>query len=422
MLVKLRGYEKTAISILITLSLACAGLNFEAQAQEEFAGGNTAGGHGALEHLTTGTHNTALGARALFSLTRQSDNTAIGWQALRDNAANNNTATGARALSNNKTGVDNAAFGENALRENTSASFNTSVGAGALAGNTTGHYNSAVGNDALASNTTGEANTALGQEALLRNTTDAANTAIGRWAMVNHTAGPQNTAVGAYAPSDGTMNRFNTAIGEHSLQLCLGDNNIVLGHLSGRNLTSGNNNIDIGNEGVAVESSTIRIGSANQVRTFMAGISGSTVTGAIVQINAAGQLGTAPSAVRFKEEIKPMGEASEAILGLKPVTFRYKQQVDAQRLRQFGLVAEDVVKVDPDLVVRDKNGEIYTVRYDQVNAMLLNEFLKEHRHVQEQDATIASQQEQIDQLTAGLQKVTAQLEVIKAAPQTALNY
>ncbi|HEU0273406.1 MAG TPA: tail fiber domain-containing protein [Candidatus Udaeobacter sp.] len=378
---------KTVRSIFIVISLACVGLTFRALAQDEFAGGNTGGGHGALEHLTSGVHNTALGAGALFSVTANGNNTAVGWGALRANETSNNTA----------------------------------VGAAALAGNTTGKFNSAFGQGALANNTTGAANTALGEGALARNTTEPANTAIGRWAMLNHVNGQRNTALGAYALEDSETKNFNTAIGAHALQQTAGNRNVALGYLSGRNLTTGDNNIDIANEGVADESSTIRIGSGSQVRTFIAGISGSTVTGAIVQVNAAGQLGSAPSAIRFKEEIKPMDKTSEAIFALKPVTFRYKQQIDSERRPQFGLLAEDVEKVDPDLIMRDKNGEIYTVRYDQVNAMLLNEFLKEHRHVQEQDAIIAEQQQRIEKLAAGLKAVSARLEINRPASQTALN-
>jgi Chaperone of endosialidase len=128
-------------------------------------------------------------------------------------------------------------------------------------------------------------------------------------------------------------------------------------------------------------------------------------------VNAAGQLGTAPSSARFKDDIKPMDKASEAILALKPVTFHYKQEIGSDCTPQFGLVAEDVAKVNPDLIVRDKNGEVYTVRYDAVNAMLLNEFLKEHREVQELKKQVAT-------LTAGLQKIGAQIELRESAPQT----
>jgi hypothetical protein len=380
----------------------------------EFGNGNTAAGLNALANLTTGERNTALGAAALFSLTTADNNTAIGWRALMANTASHNTATGYQALTNNTTGVNNTAIGLDALRENTTARLNTAVGSNALQVNTTGPYNSAVGAGALAHNTTGTANTALGENALFRNTIANANTAVGRWAMVNHVVGERNTAVGAYALAENSTRGFNTAIGSYALQNGAGENNTALGYRSGAHIGTGDNNIDIGNEGVAGENGTIRIGSPSQIRTFIAGISGSVVTGAIVQINAAGQLGTAPSSRRFKEDIKPMEKASETLLSLKPVTFRYKNEIDPAGATQFGLVAEDVEKINPDLVVRDKEGNPNSVRYDQVNAMLLNEFLKEHRKVERLEKQVAA-------LTAGLEKVSAQLEMSKPAPQTVMN-
>ena len=195
-----------------------------------------------------------------------------------------------------------------------------------------------------------------------------------------------------------------------------------MGYNAGNSLTTGSNNIDIGNVGVAAEASTIRIGSGAQTRTFIAGIRGKTtvnVNAIPVVIDSAGQLGTTSSSRRFKKEIKPMDQTSEAILGLKPVTFHYKS--DNTGTPQFGLIAEEVAKVNQDLVVRDENGEIYTVRYEAVNAMLLNEFLKEHRKVEALQANLAQQQKQIEALTAGLQKVSHQLELRKPAPRMVLN-
>jgi predicted ribosome quality control (RQC) complex YloA/Tae2 family protein len=212
-----------------------------------------------------------------------------------------------------------------------------------------------------------------------------------------------------------------------------------LGAGAGGNLTTGNNNIDIGNAGVAAEANTIRVGTGPQTKTFIAGINGAGVIGVAVKVNAAGQLGTAPSSERFKDEIKPMDKASEAILGLKPVTFLYKKELDPEGIPQFGLVAEQVEKVNPDLVARDADGKVYTVRYEAVNAMLLNEFLKAHKKVEEQEATItqlkstvaqqqkdfqataAHQQKQIETLAAGLQKVSAQVELKQRSPQMAVN-
>jgi len=191
-----------------------------------------------------------------------------------------------------------------------------------------------------------------------------------------------------------------------------------LGSFAGSNLTTGNNNIDIGNVGVAAEANTIRIGTqGTQTKTFIAGINGAGVTGVAVKINAAGQLGTAPSSARFKEEIRPMDKTSEAILWLKPVTFRYKKEIDADRSPQFGLVAEDVEKVNPNLVVHDAKGKVYTVRYDAVNAMLLNEFLKEHRKIEAQDRKIREQQATIAELKRGFQDVVAHLKEHEAKIQ-----
>jgi len=203
-----------------------------------------------------------------------------------------------------------------------------------------------------------------------------------------------------------------------------------VGEFAGSNLTIGSNNIDIGNLGVAGESKTIRVGiQGTQNKTFIAGISGTTVPGGVgVIVGTNGKLGTVVSSERFKDAIKPMDKASEAILALKPVTFRYKNEIDPDGIPQFGLVAEDVDKVSPDLVVRDAEGKVYTVRYDAVNAMLLNEFLREHKRNEKQEATIAELKSQVQVLTATLkeqasqiQKVSDQLEISKAAPRVVAN-
>jgi hypothetical protein len=234
-----------------------------------------------------------------------------------------------------------------ALFHNTSGSDNTASGAFALLNNTTGSENTANGATALSGNTTGSNNTADGVEALLINTGNS-NTGSGYFALINNTSGSHNIAVGANA---------------------------------GFNLTTGSNNIDIGNKGLTGEAATIRIGTVGtQTKTFVAGIHGATAFGGTaVFVNSVGQLGTLTSSARFKEAIKPMDKASETILALKPVTFRYKQELDPDGIPQFGLVAEEMEKVNPDLVIRDEQGKPYTVRYEAVNAMLLNEFLKEHR-------------------------------------------
>ena len=242
-----------------------------------------------------------------------------------------------------------------------------------------------------------------------------------------------------------TTGNYNVAKGLNALYSnTTGSNNIAIGINAGGDLTTGSGNIDIGNRGIAGESRNIRIGTkGSQTNTFIAGISGVTVAGGVgVIVDTNGHLGTVVSSKRFKEEIKPMDKASEAILALQPVTFRYKHELDPAGIPQFGLVAEEVEKVNPDLVARDEQGKAYTVRYEAVNAMLLNEFLKEHRKVQEQqrtiselkandtkqEATIAQQQKEIEALAASLkeqalqiQKVSEQLAMSKPAPQLVAN-
>ena len=301
---------------------------------------------------------------------------------------NGNTAEGEDALFRLGEGLRNTAVGFQALYSNAHGSDNTAIGYGALHENV-GFLNTACGFQALYFNTTGRRNTAHGLNALYANTGGFNNTACGYLALASNTTG------------------FN---------------NIGLGLSAGSANTTGSNNINIGNAGVDGESKTIRLGDSHQIATYIAGISGAIVAGGTgVIIDASGHLGTVVSSERYKDAIKPMDKASEAILALKPVTFRYKKELDPHGLPQFGLVAEQVGKVNPDLVVRDKEGKPYSVRYEAVNAMLLNEFLKEHSHVQEQDAIIARLQKQIEALTAGLQKVSAQLEVSKPAPQTVVT-
>jgi len=421
--------------------------------------GNTALGFNALYH-NTGLYNTATGSQALFSNTVGAHNTATGNDALFENSkGNDNTATGDSALLNNRTGHDNTATGFQALNVNMTGSANTATGVGALERNETGHdntangvnaltfntssNNTATGYNALSYNTTGSNNTANGYQALFGDnfsftSTGSNNTANGYRALYSYTIGGSNTANGVNALFSNTSGSFNTANGRGALNKNTtasnntaegyqalfnntGSNNIGLGSSAGINLTTGDNNIDIGNAGVGTDANTIRIGTS-QTNTYIAGISGVTVAGGVgVIVDSSGHLGTVVSSARFKDEIKPMDKASEAILALKPVTFRYKHELDPDGIPQFGLVAEEVEKVNPDLVARDAKGEVYSVRYEAVNAMLLNEFLKEHRKNEKQEATIARLEKQIEALTAGLQKLSAQLEVSKSAPQMVSN-
>ena len=342
-----------------------------------------------------------------------------------------NTAEGDGALTSNTTGSFNTATGAGALTSNTTGEGNTANGYIALSGNTTGNGNTASGYQTLIVNTTGERNTADGLDALFSNTTGSFNTADGGSALASNTTGGSNTANGANALINNTTGNSNTANGLYALQNnTTGSNNIALGSFAGTNLTTGDNNIDIGNGGVAAEANTIRIGTAGtQTNAYIAGIYQTTVAkGLAVFVDSAGHLGTKGSSERFKDAIKPMDKASEAILALKPVTFHYKKEVDPEGIPQFGLVAEQVEKVNPDLVARDGQGKVYTVRYEAVNAMLLNEFLKQHHKVEQQDATIKQLKKDflatVAQLTARLEEQAAQIrkvndkvEMSRPAPQ-----
>jgi hypothetical protein len=418
-----------ALFSLISGGLGNTAVGFNALFSDTTGSNNTATGDGALDSNTTGNGNTATGAFALSGNTTGDGNTAQGFTALQNNTTGDfNTANGDNALFANTTGRSNTASGASALARNTTGDFNTANGATALFSNTTGFNNTASGNDALSSNTTGLDNTAMGFQALFSNTTGDSNTAVGVRALYSNIggvlfAGGGNTAIGLNALEDNTTGAFNTANGAAALSSnTTGNANIALGLQAGENLTTGDGNIDIGNRGVAGEGGTIRIGTQGiQTKTFMAGINGAAVMGGAVKVNAAGQLGTAPSSQRFKTEIKPMDTASEAIHALKPVTFLYKQEIDPEGIPQFGLVAEEVEKVNPDLVARDEKGEIYTVRYEAVNAMLLNEFLKEHRTVQELKKEVAGLTATVKEQASQIQKVSAKLEVSKPLPQFVEN-
>ena len=364
---------------------------------------NTGDGQGALQSLTTGIYNSAFGTLSLLSLT------------------DGNFCTG---------------VGAGTLLTNT-ASENTAIGAGALFSNATGTSNTATGAFALFNNSTGLENTAFGRHALL-NSTGNDNTAMGLFASLNNVDGGSNTAIGTAALRDNVSGGNNQALGRGALRFATGSNNIGIGREAGTNMLTANNVISIGSpgDGTAFDTSD---------RCFIGNIRGVTVgngDGINVIVDSDGQLGTSNSSRRFKKDIKPMDQTSEAILTLKPVTFRYKNQdtKKAENTPQFGLIAEDVAEVNPDLVVLDPDGKPFTVRYDAVNAMLLNEFLKEHKKVEEQEtnitqlnskmanqaAIIAQQQQGLELLTAQfkeqgaqIQKVSAQLEMNKPAPQIA---
>jgi len=396
-------------------------VGFNALTNDTTGAYNVAVGSGALQNNTTGTFNMAIGAEALknnnanFNLaigfrvgylnTTGNHLTGIGAAALRNNTTGAlNTAIGADAMRENTTGVNNTAIGSGALQSNTNGGSNTANGALALVSNNHGSNNSAFGELALESNTAGTFNTALGQGALATNTLGNNNTASGAGALFLNFIGVNNTATGFQALNDNSGGSQNTAVGSEALVHSTGNLNVALGYNAGFNVTTANNVISIGSLGENV-SNTCWIQNIFGVTTQSAMV-------APVLVSNDGQLGTLTSSRRFKHDIKPMDIASDAILALKPVTFHYNN--DQTNTPQFGLVAEDVAEVNPDLVVRDKKGDINTVRYDAVNAMLLNEFLKEHRKVEQM-------QKQIETLTAVVQKVSAQLELSKAAPQTVQN-
>ena len=384
---------KTRIqSILIVITLVLLGLLPQVQAVSPapdgcYPGFTTAEGCNALKFLTTGLGNTGIGWYSLYVNTTGSFNTGVGAGALALNNADSNTAFGAAALLFNTTGFSNTAVGAATLINNITGVENTAIGGGALSANTEGLDNAATGFGSLSHNTTGGANTADGSGALFNNTTGEFNTAVGQGALQANTTGSANVALGVGAGGSVTTAENVICIGA-TVGGANVSNRCYIGNI--RSATTGNNN--------AIP----------------------------VLIDSAGQLGTISSSRRFKKEIKPMDKASEAILALKPVTFHYKS--DKTNTPQFGLIAEEVAEVNPDLVVRDENGEIYTVRYDSVNAMLLNEFLKEHRKVQKLAANDAEQQREIKALVATvkeqaaqIQKVSAQLEVNQHAPRTVLN-
>jgi len=451
--------------------------------------GNTAEGEDALLNLSSGgSFNTATGYRTLHSLTTGSFNTAIGAGALFNNTADENTAMGAGALLNNTTGTFNTALGESALFYNTTGGINTGVGHGALESNTTGVFNTANGVSALGSNTTGGFNTASGVNALTSNTSGASNTAsgvnalrtnttgdnntaLGFNALFNNDTGGGNTAVGRSALSDNTTGIGNTATGESALSgTTTGDRNVAVGGDALLSNTAGSFNVAAGfnalgdnkagrsNVGVGPQALSSNIGGSSNtavgalaginstgdanvyVGAGMIGVAGennttrikniysSVASGRAVYVNSDNKIGTLSSSRRYKEEIKPMDKTSETLFALKPVTFRYKKEVDSERALSFGLIAEEVAEISPALITRDEKGNPQSVRYEAVNAMLLNEFLKEHKafveeqgKVQEQGATIARLEQQVAALSAGLQKVSAQLELSKSAPQTVVE-
>ena len=354
----------------------------------------------------SGVANTGLGTGALQFNTVGRWNTAIGVDALGDNTDGSfNTATGVNALWHNISGESNTATGVNALYSNTGGFENTATGRGALFANTTGTRNTAVGSQSMHLNTTGVNNVAFGESALYANTTGINNTATGAGALWANDTGSGNTAVGYTALSTHATGDANTAFGYAALwDHDSGASNIGLGAFAGAGNPSGSFNISIGSVGVDGENGTIRLGTvAEQTRTFIAGIRGAT-TGAAdavtVVIDSNGQLGTVSSSIRYKEDVNEMGEASSRLLDLKPVTFRYKETRDnGERPLEYGLVAEEVAQVFPDLVVFNSQGHPETVKYRLLSSLLLNELQKQHQQLGGQVAEIRELKEQLTELS-----------------------
>jgi len=361
----------------------------------------TAEGCNALSLLTTGTANTGVGWYSLFSAGAANYNTGVGAGTLALNTADANTAVGTVALFLNTTGQLNTAVGTVALQSNETGDGNTAIGASTLPNNTTGTQNTAIGFNAMRDNTIGSLNTAVGLLALISNTEGGNNTAIGRNALQDNETGSGNTAIGYRAGLDVT-----------------GDGNLCLG---------------TGALGVAGVDNTTWIANVNTLtQNFSAGVN-DYVT---VRLSD-GRLGhtAVVSSRRYKEDIKPLAAVSEALYGLNPVSFRLKKQYDETQRRSFGLIAEEVEKIDPDLVYHNNKGQAESVRYELINAMLLNEFLKEHHRGEEQDCKIQEQETTIAELRSEmralaaritdqatqLQKVCAWIEASGAKPQFVRN-
>jgi hypothetical protein len=446
---------KTIVAVFhVALTVLCLGFLRESQAVVPPPDGGypnftTAEGTNALQNLTTGAGNTGVGWYALFSAAGASNNTGIGAGALALNTAENNTAVGTAAMFLNTAGAQNTALGTAtlvfnnggegntatgtfALYSNTEGDFNTANGEYSLYFNNTGERNTAIGDSALYGNTSGDRNTAIGNAALVFNTSSSNNTAVGAGALHVNTGG-NNTATGADALSDNTTGHHNTAAGDSALSSnttgtintafgfsALGDSvsgmgNTAIGWVAGAENTSGNFNTYLGVGGHVVdgEDDTIRIGDPGfGVACFIGGIWTESGGSQAVYVNSNGKLGAQVSSRRFKDEIKPMEQASEVIYGLEPVSFRYKPEINPGCPPSYGLIAEDVEAIHPDLVLRDKEGKPYSVRYDQVNAMLLNEFLKEHRKIQKLESTVRELKSGMTALAATVKEQTAQIQKI----------
>ena len=288
-------------------------------------------------------------------------------------------------------GTQNTGIGIYTLALN-AGSLNTAMGANVLSANSTGNNNSGVGADALLGNTSGSANTAVGGEALTNNLIGNDNTAVGFSALWANVVGLSNTALGSDALYSNPAGSYNVAVGQGALYASTGGNNVAVGYQAGAQATSGANNIFISNVGQASDNAAIRIGTAGtQTSAFLAGVSGSTVSGAAVLVDSNGQLGVASSSLRFKEDIQPIGDASDALMLLRPVEFRYKKaQSDGKKPLEYGLIGEEVQEIYPELVLHDRDGEVESLKYHELPVLLLNELQKQHKTIEELEARIAA--------------------------------
>jgi hypothetical protein len=379
------------------------------------AANNVAASPNPFPALTSGNNETAVGQNALVANTSGVANAALGQNALAANTTGgDNAALGQNALAANTTGGSNAALGQNGLAANTTGNNNSALGRFALPANTTGNQNSAVGSSALASNTSGPSNSALGFDALAANTTGSSNSAVGVSALQDNIAGLDDTAVGRNALGNDiasqnsafgegalgatTSGANNTAFGQGALSAnTTGASNVALGEGAGSNLTTGGNNIDIANNGVAAESNTIRIG-GTQTKAFLAGVSGTTIgaTTSPVLVDTNGQLGTTTSSRRFKRDIGPIGAQRRGLMRLRPVSYRYRRSVTGgPSSKQFGLIAEQVAKVYPNLVVYGKDGKPSAVAYQELPALELAQLKHEHAALRRQQGRNRAQGRQI---------------------------
>jgi hypothetical protein len=371
--------------LALTIGAALAAAAYGAQPPDVVvsdSNGNTAMGSAALHSNSSGIDNTSAGDQALYNNSSGCHNVAIGTDALYSNTTGSyNTASGYGALEENTVGQYNTATGYTALNHNTSGSENTASGYWTLYSNTTGSYNTAFGTGALSANSTGVDNTASGYQALDHNTYGQQNTATGSSVLLSNTTGSYNTASGTAAMYDNTTGTKNVAIGTDALyHNAIGSYNIAIGYEAGFYATSGSSNIVIGNAGLSTDNKAIKIGvQGTQTSTHIAGIYGTPLSGSQVVVNSSGQLGVIASSERYKTAIASMAERSDRLDQLRPVTFVLKSDPDGGL--QYGLIAEEVARVYPELVIRDDAGRVEGVRYDELAPMLLNEVQKQRAQI-----------------------------------------